>query len=1781
MTTDRPPAAPAAHAPALLPPGGTPAPPDVQPSVTIVPVTAHVVAGTATTVTVWANPGQHWVWSTLDDGWDDEPLVAYKQTAVSIDGVQVLVDHRGGGGAEALTFPTPGVHTVGAAATTTTGSVISGAPVSVRVFAAAPPAFTLTGPVNGTAVALNEAGQDITVQLSTTGNQYFPLDVAVTVDGRTTSGRMDSAGLQCQIPVHLDPMPLGARTLSVTVSDPDGQASTQTVAVTGHDAAAPHLTVDFPQPAANLVGDANAAVTVAMHGTALDAQSGMSGGAAKVEWALTAGGARTAAVPSAGTDFSSWTANVPLSGFGAHTLFVWATDNAGNTTSKDIQVDVISSYVPATLDERLSEREYLAALLSFAQEQISVPGPPVTPLDTATLVAALGQPLDRLSQPLSATADRGGREVNQLRVPVELLRARIAATATPTTPAGAALAAGYRDTVYVTLLAAAGTSYAELRLARGADAATRQALAARLGIRLTGPAPDQLDQLLLDGPALTETALETLFGLPSTTAADPLRAPAAPLLLTWRLAAQSLAWAEQDQHPSPPRAFGVLADPDVIGAADLAPGPNGDRVRTLLTGRAQTLSAFTASLTAARTGKSAAAGLAAMIALALPAGVDLAALAAKDAQGTDIGADLAVAGLTRRGFLYLRRLGALADTGTVTASEWDDGAAVLTGAFKRRVQYPAWRTAESAVVLSPDFFVPGGAAPAVSPYRVDDRARADWQSLLEVRTAQRQDLVDAGARMVADAEQAALPVLRDALLTDLAATTTGDVGEAMSARFFVDVLAGGTLRTTRTGQAIESVQSLLSAKRSGEVSSDHPAAGWSLKNGVDTFNAAWAWMGGYGTWQAATTAFLFPERNLDPALLVPGAATPTALDTLFAAVTAPGTTFTATTAAAQAAAYLAVKKVTLPAPYTTYLDPQRRDDHQAKLAAQSAAREAVDHADNREVYWAVPMLLAQRLQAAGDYRAALDWYWIVYPYDRAAPVSVYSRINSETLTAPDLTFPPGWTAGLNPFTLAESAAAHRPAPYTRYTLLSIIRCHLDYADAEFTRETDESVAHARTLYVTARRLLGAAALVPRQPVNFGEPALAVPESQTLRARAEMQLAKLRQGRNIAGMPRTRGTGAATVVQPTPYRFKTLLERARQLAAQAAQMEAGYLAALEKYDDRTLRVYDALKAIDLTAAQATVAAGRVGEANDAVTAAAAQQTKADTMARSYADAIAAPPNRYESDLLGEYDDMRDAKNRISDANAAIGVMQAASAAASITSEIFSGGAVAALSAGIALATGTRDWFEHSQNKLEAQMQANQLRAGIEQRKDEWRLQLVSAQQDSLVAAAQVATARDQVTVAVQEEVVASLSHDQARDTLTFLSGQFTNADLYLWMSDTLGGVYRYFLQQATATARLAQAQLAFERAEPARALIRQDYGQAPAEMTANAAPDRHGLTGAEQLTEDLTRLDEYAFSSARRRLNLSQTFSLARLMPVEFLEFRRTGTLAFATPMSLFDADFPGHYLRLIRQVRISLVALVPPDRGIRATLFSNGISRVTTAADGTFQDVVVRSDPGFVALTSPVNAGGVFELDAQPDMLLPFESSGVDTTWEFQLPPAANPFDFGGIVDLLVTIDYTAAHDDTYRGRLVDRLNADRGRGADCAFSLARDFPDQWYDLNNPADPADRSVTIPLRDIDLPLGIEDMTTAAVAVQLSGAGPVPPTVVTLTRGAAGGPATTTDGIASTRRGNASAWVPLCGTGPSGDWRLSFGPEAAALFTEQVLDDVVFVVSWTGQGPAWTP
>jgi hypothetical protein len=1415
-----------------------------------------------------------------------------------------------------------------------------------------------------------------------------------------------------------------------------------------------------------------------------------------------------------------------------------------------------------------------------------------------------------LAEPLTAAAAAGRQPVNELRVPVELLRSRIASAGVPTDP-GRAGEASYLQRAYESMLSMAGTSFIELRLARGADQQTRQALAARLGVTLYGPPgtpderPDQLDALTLLRPEqLTEVELERLFGLPDTTVGlDPLRTVPRAQLQSWQLETQTSSWQTEDLAPAAAPGYGAVVDPDVITAGDVrGDTPLRPRILQLLQDRAAELTGQEQALqTALAAGADPRAMLAALLAAGLPGrpATVLTDWQVAETAGADIGAELSAAGLDRAGYTYLIRLQTLAATATtVTGAEWDTAVEVLTGAYRRR-GYPAWRTQESGIVLSPDVFTGTADAPPISSYRISPRARTDWVNTLATRGIRREDLLQSSAAMIVAAEQAALPILRDALLADVAATVPGDPGEFLSGLFQVDFRASGAITTTRLAQATASLQTLLDLVRSGDVSADSAARSWTLSRASNLFDTAWDWLDDIGSWRHATTAFFFPEAALDPALLDPGtdptAGTSPEFATFAAAVlklpgdvTPADVLEAADTYCAAESGWLADAGVPNPGPLS-YLSSRNRD-HQALLAGWSKALQTSNQRPAaREIFWAVPMLAGRRLTAAGHYQEALDWFWVAFPYNDPAAVSGYARINDEVRDAPkppDLTFPPNWPADLNPFHLAEG----RPAPYLRTTLLTIAQCLLAYGDVEFTADDDASLGHARSLYLRAAALLAHPRLTPVAPAGPGEAALEILQLSTLRGRAATQLAKLRQGRNIAGLPRTltgTGGGGPALRQPTPYHFRILLTRAQQLTQQAAQIEAQYLSLLEKHDAGTLKLNDAAFAAGLAELQTKVHDARVQQAADATAAAGTQKAKAGTMAAQYQAALDAPPNRYESDLLDQYKTLRGLQDVVSVAGSAIGIAQAAREAASVDKEILSFGANAGFAGAEIAGYGAKATAEVVINNLQAQMNANQLRAGIETRRQETAIQRASAGQDVLVAAAQQTVARDQQDIALAEQAVAAAQNQQAKVTLALLRTQFTNPDLYLWMSDTIGGVYRYFLQQATATARLAQAQLAFERAEPGQALIAADYWTTPAGGSGKpAGTDTKGMTGAERLAQDLTRLDEYAFSTDTRRLNLSQSFSLAQMLPTDFLQFRRTGQLSFATPMSWFDRDFPGHYQRLIRQVRLSLVALVPPDRGVRASLSNTGISRVsTTGAFGSFTDVVLRRDPQTVSVTSALNASGVFELDLQPEMLLPFEGSGVDTQWQFTLPLAANPFDFDGVADILLRIDYTALDDADYRALLVHRFNTHREARSDCVFNLARDFPDQWYELNNP-DPVGghAAVTLTLARNAFPFALEQLATTAVAVGLSTRSPepLPEARVTLHRSiggtTVGGAADTTAAVASTRRG-ASTWAPLSGVDPTGDWQLELRSTDGSAFPTEQLDDLVMIISWRGDGPAW--
>ena len=121
----------------------------------------------------------------------------------------------------------------------------------------------------------------------------------------------------------------------------------------------------------------------------------------------------------------------------------------------------------------------------------------------------------------------------------------------------------YTLAAYNALLTGLGTSYAELRLGSGALQSERALLAERLGVPETA-----LGDFLVSSVDLNQSALETIFGLPSTIR-DPF-APRTPSVLERRRRERLAAlWLAQDwpQDPYLARELPII-DPDLTGPDD-------------------------------------------------------------------------------------------------------------------------------------------------------------------------------------------------------------------------------------------------------------------------------------------------------------------------------------------------------------------------------------------------------------------------------------------------------------------------------------------------------------------------------------------------------------------------------------------------------------------------------------------------------------------------------------------------------------------------------------------------------------------------------------------------------------------------------------------------------------------------------------------------------------------------------------------------------------------------------------------------------------------------------------------------------------------------------------------------------------------------------------------------------------------------------------------------------------------------------------------------------------
>src|SRR5262249_403657 len=132
------------------------------------------------------------------------------------------------------------------------------------------------------------------------------------------------------------------------------------------------------------------------------------------------------------------------------------------------------------------------------------------------------------------------------------------------------------------------------------------------------------------------------------------------------------------------------------------------------------------------------------------------------------------------------------------------------------------------------------------------------------------------------------------------------------------------------------------------------------------------------------------------------------------------------------------------------------------------------------------------------------------------------------------------------------------------------------------------------------------------------------------------------------------------------------------------------------------------------------------------------------------------------------------------------------------------------------------------------------------------------------------------------------------------------------------------------------QLALDQARRAERTYRHELGL-DAATTSYVQSDhwdslKRGLLAGERLYHDLKRMESAHLEGNVREFELTRHVSLLQLDPMALIRLRETGACDFRIPEALFDLDCPGHFMRRIKMVSLSIPCVTGPYASVSALL---------------------------------------------------------------------------------------------------------------------------------------------------------------------------------------------------------------------------------------------------------
>jgi hypothetical protein len=369
------------------------------------------------------------------------------------------------------------------------------------------------------------------------------------------------------------------------------------------------------------------------------------------------------------------------------------------------------------------------------------------------------------------------------------------------------------------------------------------------------------------------------------------------------------------------------------------------------------------------------------------------------------------------------------------------------------------------------------------------------------------------------------------------------------------------------------------------------------------------------------------------------------------------------------------------------------------------------------------------------------------------------------------------------------------------------------------------------------------------------------------------------------------------------------------------------------------------------------------------------------------------------------------------------------------------------------------------------------AGWQRRLDEWTHQVEVLDIEIEQIEVQILGAERRRDQALEELNIQQRQREQSREMLDALRDKFTSHELYLYLQKETAALYWKMYELARHLALEAQRAFNFELGYSRRNfLVCEDWDTL-----------HEGLLAGERLQLALQRMESEYVACNRREYELTKHISLALHFPLQFLRLKLTGCCEIEIPEWMFDMDYPGHYMRRIKNMSMTTPCVTGPYTGVHCqlTLLSSQtridpcllcptaecchdqpVDPCGCGHEPHEQYEACPGDPRIVrhygareaiATSSGRNDTGLFELNFRDERHLPFEYFGAVSCWRIELPAENNYFDMDSLTDLVLHMNYTAREGgDTLRDAARASARKKLPGNGWIFVDVPKDFPDAW-----------------------------------------------------------------------------------------------------------------------------